>query len=65
MTYFEAVRILNKLCLIHHRTVEQNNLLNQACTIIAEFEDEHEADNDFDDEWIVGRGGTAYDTFRI
>lgn len=61
MAYLEAVRIVNELRPIYPRTVEQNDLLNQAMDIIeASYPDE-----DFDDEWIVGRGGTAYDTFRI
>ena len=65
MTYLEAKRICTELRPIYPRTAEQNELLNRAFTVIVEFEDEHEADNDFDDEWIIGRGGTAYDTFRI
>lgn len=61
MTYLEAVRIHDELRPIYPRSVEQNALLNQAMDIIeASYPDE-----DFDDEWIVGRDGTAYDTFRI
>lgn len=61
MTYLEAVRITNELRPIYPRTVEQNALLNQAMELIeASYPDERE-----DDEWIVGRNGTAYDTFRI
>jgi hypothetical protein len=65
MTYLEAKRIIDALRPVYPRTVEQNDMLNHAFTVVVEFEDEHEADNGFDDEWIVGRGGTAYDTFRI
>ena len=65
MTYLEAVRIINELRPIYPRTVEQNDLLDQAFTTVVQFEDEHEADNGFDDEWIVGRDGAAYSTFRI
>lgn len=61
MTYLEAVRIVNELRPIYPRTVEQNDLLDQAMDIIeASYPEEEE-----DDDWIVGRGGTAYDTFRI
>ena len=65
MTYLEAKRICIELRPIYPRTAEQNELLNRAFIVIVEFEDEHEADNGFDDEWIVGRDGAAYDTFRI
>ena len=65
MTYLDAKRIIDALRPIYPRTVEQNDLLNQAFTTVVEIEDEHEADNGFDDEWIVGRDGAAYDTFRI
>ena len=61
MTYREAVRIANELRPSYPRTVEQNDLLDQAMDIIeASYPDE-----DFDDECIVGRDATAYDTFRI
>ena len=61
MTYLEAVRIVNELRPIYPRTVEQNDLLDQAMDIIeASYPDERE-----DDDWIVGRNGAAYDTFRI
>ena len=61
MTYLEAVRIHEELAPIYPRTAEQNALLNQAMELI---EDSY-PDDDFDDEWIVGRNGTAYNTFRI
>lgn len=61
MTYLEAIRIHNELRPIFPRTAEQNALLNQAMGLIeASYPDERG-----DDEWIVGRGGAAYDTFRI
>ena len=61
MTYLEAVRIHDELSPIYPRSAEQNALLNQAMELIeASYPDERE-----DDEWIVGRGGAAYDTFRI
>lgn len=61
MTYLEAVRILNELRPVFPRTVEQNALLNQAMAIIeASYPDEDEGD-----EWLVGRNGAAYSTFRI
>ena len=61
MTYLEAVRIHDELKTVYPRSAEQNALLNQAMELIeASYPDEPE-----DDEWIVGRGGTAYDTFRI
>ena len=61
MTYLEAVRILNELRPVYPRTAEQNALLNQAMELI----EASYPDDDFDDEWIVGRNGTAYNTFRI
>lgn len=61
MTYLEAVRIHDELRPVFPRTAEQSALLNQAMVIIeASYPDERE-----DDEWIVGRSGTAYNTFRI
>ena len=61
MTYLEAVRIHEELSPVYPRTAEQNALLNQAMELI---EDSY-PDDDFDDEWIVGRNGAAYNTFRI
>ena len=61
MTYLEAVRIHDELRPVYPRTAEQNALLNQAMAVIeASYPDEDE-----DDEWIVGRNGAAYSTFRI
>lgn len=61
MTYLEASRIYDELAPIYPRSAEQNALLNQAMELIeASYPDERE-----DDEWIVGRDGAAYDTFRI
>ena len=61
MTYLEAVRIHEELSPVYPRTAEQNALLNQAMELI---EDSY-PDDDFDDEWVVGRNGAAYNTFRI
>ncbi len=61
MTYLEAVRIHDELRPTFPRTAEQNALLNQAMAVIeASYPDEDE-----DDEWVVGRNGAAYSTFRI
>ena len=61
MTYLEAVRIHDELRPVYPRTAEQNALLNQAMAVIeASYPDEDE-----DDEWVVGRNGAAYSTFRI
>ena len=61
MTYLEAKRIIDALRPIYPRTVKQNDVLNQAFETVEQFEEP----NPFDDEWIVGRDGAAYDTFRI
>lgn len=59
MTYLEAVRIHDELRPVYPRTAEQNALLNQATDII----EASYPDDDFDDEWIVGRGGVAYERY--
>lgn len=61
MIYLEAVRIINELRPIYPRTAEQDDLLDQAMNIVeTSYPEEEEGD-----DWIVGRNGAAYDTFRI
>ena len=63
MTYLEAVEIFNTLAPLHPVTPEQHALFCEAAEILdAALPPVDERD---DDEWVVGRNGTAYDTFRI
>lgn len=59
-----AIRTRDKLRHISPRTPEQEEQLKWALETIESSYPE-EGDYDWDDDWIVGRNGAAYDTFRI